>query len=132
MLKESQKFSSIVTHFDITPSLVALLDADSVITRPKVASWIGHGLDGEKDFRNLRAYPLMRNKNEILDFIDDEQMLANNLIYRVYDNMDIEPIKEPEKEADLKAQLNNFILQNNYACENNKLIPDSLLKYTIQ
>ena len=130
MLKKAQKFSSIVTHFDITPSLVALLNADSVISRPKVASWIGHGLDGNKDFRNLHAYPFMRNKNEILDFIDGEWMLANNVIYQVYENMDIEPADKPEKETDLKAEFNNFLLQNNYACKNNKLIPDSLLKYT--
>ncbi len=130
MLKNSRKFSSLVTHFDIAPSLVAMLDADSIISRPKVAAWIGHGLDDHKAFRNLNAYPLMRNKNEILDFIDGERMLANNLIYRIYDNMDIETVDEKEKEADLKVQLNNFLLKNNYACKNNKLIPDSLKIYT--
>ena len=131
MLKKAQKFSSVVTHFDITPSLVALLDGNNIISRPKVASWMGHGLDNQVDFRNLRAYPLMRNKNEILDFIDGNRMLANNVIYQVYENMDIEPVNEPEKETDLKAQFNNFLLQNNYASKNNKLIPDSLLKYTV-
>ncbi|HPF52521.1 MAG TPA: sulfatase-like hydrolase/transferase [Draconibacterium sp.] len=130
MLKKSQKFSSIVTHFDITPSLVALLDADSVISRPKVAAWIGHGLDDETDFRNKNAYPFMRNKNEILDFIDKDKMLANNVLYQVYENMDIEPVKSQTGDPDLKAELDNFLLKNYYVCTNNKLIPDSLLRYT--
>ena len=130
MLKKPEKFSSLVTHFDITPSLVAMLDADSIISRPKVAAWIGHGLDDGKDFRNANAYPLMRNKNEILDFVDGERMLANNAIYEIYENMNIETVDEPEKEKELKTQLNNFLLKNNHACKNNKLIPDSLKIYT--
>ena len=130
MLKKAAKFSSVVTHFDITPSLLALLDADSIISRPKAAAWIGHGLDDEEDFRVANAYPLMRNKNEILDFIDGERMLANKVIYQVYENMNIETVDEPDREKELEAKLNNFLLKNNHAIKNNKLIPDSLKVYT--
>ena len=130
MIKEPAKFSSLVTHFDITPSLLAMLDADSIISRPKAAAWIGHGLDDEEDFRVANAYPLMRNKNEILDYIDDERMLANKVIYQVYENMNIETVDEPDKEKELEAKLNNFLLKNKHACKNNKLIPDSLKVYT--
>lgn len=130
MLKKTAKFSSVVTHFDITPSLLALLDADSIISRPKAAAWIGHGLDDEEDFRVENSYPLMRNKNEILDFIDGERMLANKVIYQVYENMDIETVDEPDQEEVLEAELYNFLLKNDHACKNNKLIPDSLKVYT--
>ncbi|WP_319503483.1 sulfatase-like hydrolase/transferase [uncultured Draconibacterium sp.] len=130
MIKKPAKFSSLVTHFDITPSLLAMLDADSIISRPKAAAWIGHGLDNEEDFRVANAYPLMRNKNEILDFIDGERMLANKVIYQVYENMDIETVDEPDREKELEAKLNNFLLKNNHAIKNNKLIPDSLKVYT--
>jgi len=130
MIKKPAKFSSLVTHFDITPSLLAMLDADSIISRPKAAAWIGHGLDDEEDFRVANAYPLMRNKNEILDYIDDERMLANKVIYQVYENMNIETVDEPDKEKELEAKLNNFLLKNKHACKNNKLIPDSLKIYT--
>ncbi|MCK3683024.1 LTA synthase family protein [Maribellus sp. YY47] len=130
MLKKAEKFSSVVTHFDITPSLVALLDGNNMISRPAVAAWIGHGLDDHKDFRNRNSYPLMRNKNEILDFIDEDMMLANGIIYQVYKNMDIEPEKASQKTEEIKAKLDNFILKNNYACFNNKLIPDSLMQYS--
>ena len=130
MIKKPAKFSSLVTHFDITPSLLAMLDADSIISRPKAAAWIGHGLDDEEDFRVANAYPLMRNKNEILDYIDDERMLANKVIYQVYENMNIETVDEPDKEKELEAKLNNFLLKNKHACKNNKLIPDSLKVYT--
>ena len=46
--------------------------------------------------------------------------------------MDIEPGNEANKQAQLENELHNFIRMNNYACLNNKLIPDSLLKYTLK
>ena len=73
----------------------------------------------------------MRNKNEILDLINSEEFLANNTYYKIYENMNIEPGEESDKESEMKNELDNFIRMNNYACLNNKLIPDSLLKYTV-
>jgi len=132
MLKKAEKFSSVVTHFDVAPSMIALLDNKNYIKRPAVASWIGHGLDNSTAFRNQHSYPFMRNKNEILDFIDAESFLAASTIYKIDENMGIDPVDESDKKARLTSELDNFIRMNNYACLNNKLIPDSLLKYTMK
>jgi len=132
LLKKAEKFSSVVSHFDITPSLIALFDGKKYISRPTVASWIGHGLDNSTTFRNLRSYPLMRNKNEILDFIDSTRFLANHTVYDVFPNLYIEPMDNSNLDKQLQGELDNFILKNNYVCKHNKLIPDSLLKYTIR
>lgn len=131
LLKKAEKFSSVSTHFDITPSLLALLDGKGYISRPKAASWLGHGLDNSVEYRSLNSYPLMRNKNELLDFIEGENFLANSTIYDLYPNLYIEPIRNRELQSNLKAELNNFIRKNNYACENNRLIPDSLKNWMI-
>ncbi len=130
MLKKAEKFSSIVTHFDITPSVVALYDGKKYINRPDVAAWIGHGLDNSVSFRSRNTYPLMRNKNEILDLVSADDFLAASVSYKINGLMDIEPVNRNDKEAQLKNELNNFIRMNNYACLNNKLIPDSLKKYS--
>ncbi|HRX11991.1 MAG TPA: hypothetical protein P5210_10105, partial [Draconibacterium sp.] len=130
MLKKAEKFSSVVTHFDITPSLIALLDGKKHISRPALASWIGHGLDNEKSFRSLNAYPLMRNKNEILDFISGEDFIANNVLYKLLSDMSIEPARDRVFQGQMKEDLDNFLRKNKYACDNNKLIPDSLRHYT--
>lgn len=132
LLKKAEKFSSVVTHFDVTPSFIALLNANNFITRPSVASWVGHGLDNSTSFRILNQYPLMRNKNEILDFVDSLSMYSNNSLYQVYSNLDIESVDDQARKAKLKDELDNFIRRNNYACLNNKLIPDSLLKWTVK
>lgn len=130
MLKKAKKFKPLVTHFDITPSLLAMLDAENFISRPKVASWIGHGLDCHNSFRNHYPYVLMRNKNEIMDMVASQRFLSNAALYQLQPNMNIEAIDDAEIQAKYKNHLDDFIRKNNYACRNNKLIPDSLKKWT--
>jgi len=132
MLKKAEKFSSIVTHFDITPSIIAMLNRAKFIKRPTVASWIGHGLDNSVDFRSLQTYPLMRNKNEILDLLSAEQFLSDQTVYRIPPDLNIEPRENDSRQKQLKEELDNFIRKNNYACKNNKLIPDSLKAYNLK
>lgn len=132
MLKKAEKFSSIVTHFDITPSIIAMLNNAKYIKRPTVASWIGHGLDNSVDFRSLQTYPLMRNKNEILDLLSAELFLSDRTVYRIPPDLNIEPRGNDNRQKQLKEELDNFIRKNNYACKNNKLIPDSLKTYILK
>jgi uncharacterized sulfatase len=132
MLKKTEKFSSIISHFDITPSLIAMLNGAKYIKRPTVAAWIGHGLDNSVDFRSLQTYPLMRNKNEILDLLSSDQFLSNQTVYQIAPDLNIEPQENANRQKQLKEELDNFIRKNNYACKNNKLIPDSLKTYYLK
>jgi phosphoglycerol transferase MdoB-like AlkP superfamily enzyme len=129
MLKKAEKFSAVTTHFDLTPSIIAMLDGAKFIRRPAVASWIGHGLDNSVAYRSLQTYPLMRNKNEILDLLSTDQFLSGQTVYQIAPNLDIEPIENYDRQMQLKEELDNFMRKNNYACKNNKLIPDSLKIY---
>lgn len=132
MLKTAEKFSSIVTHFDITPSIIAMLNGAKYIRRPTVASWIGHGLDNSVDFRSLQTYPLMRNKNEILDLLSADKFLSNQTSYQILPDLNIEPRENDNRQKQLKEELDNFIRKNNYVSKNNKLIPDSLKTYNLK
>lgn len=129
LLKKAQKFSSVVTHYDLTPSLIALLNGKNYIKRPTVVSWIGHGLDNSVPFRSLQTYPLMRNKNEVMDMLDAEYFLSAQTAYTIAPSMDIEPANDLNRQSQMKDELDNFLRKNNYACKNNKLIPDSLKRY---
>ena len=132
MLKKAEKFSSVVTHFDITPSVIAMLNGAKYIKRPTVAAWIGHGLDNSVDFRSLQTYPLMRNKNEILDLLSTEEFLSNQTVYQISPDLNIEPQDDVNRQKQLKNELDNFLRKNNYVCKNNKLIPDSLKAYNLK
>lgn len=127
LLKRPEKFSSVVSHFDIAPSLLSFLQHTYGIRQPSVSAWIGHGLDTETSFRSERSYPLMRNKNEFMDFVDGNRFLSGETVYSLFENMGSEP--QPVEEAameELRNKFNAFRKANLYVTRNNKLIPDSI------
>lgn len=127
LLKKAQKFSSVVSHFDITPSLLSFLQHNYGICQPSVSAWIGHGLDTETSFRSTQSYPMMRNKNEFMDFIDGADFLAGETVYSISENMGIEPQSSDGILKDqLRDKFNSFRKANLYVTRNNKLIPDSI------
>lgn len=126
LLKKAQKFSSVVSHFDIAPSLLAFLQHNYKIKQPSVSAWIGHGLDTETTFRNIRSYPMMRNKNEFMDYIDGENFLGGETLYKVSKTLDIELIDDNIVKTELQNKFDNFRKANLYATRNNRIIPDSI------
>lgn len=131
LLKHGQQFSSVVTHFDVTPSLLALLKDRMNIRLPGVTSWIGHGLDTITGFRNRYSYPLKRNTGELTDYISGTHFVAGTTLYKVFPDLNIEPENNPELLRQLQRQFMNFKAKNLYATKGNHLIPDSLKKYMI-
>jgi uncharacterized sulfatase len=127
LLKGGKKFSSVVSHFDITPSLLSFLQHNYGIKQPSVSAWIGHGLDTETSFRNIYSYPMMRNKNEFMDYIDGENFLGGETIYRVSETLDIEPLTDNSiLKDDLQNKFDHFRRINLYVTHNNRIIPDSI------
>ena len=57
--------SSVSSHFDITPSILALLSNSYELKMPKKVAWMGGALDMETVFRSTKNIPLMRNKNDM-------------------------------------------------------------------
>jgi len=131
LLKHGQQFSSVVTHFDVTPTLLALMKERMNIRLPGVTSWIGHGLDTITTFRNRYSYPLKRTTGELTDFISGTHFVAGTTLYKVSPDLNIEPEKNPELLGQLQRQFLNFKAKNLYATKGNHLIPDSLKKYLL-
>lgn len=126
LLKKAQKFSSVVSHFDIAPSFLAFLQHNYGIKQPSVSAWIGHGLDTEPSYRNIRSFPMMRNKNEFLDFIDGDNFLGDKTLYHVLENLGIDPISDRTIKDDIQNKFENFRKVNLYVTRNNRIIPDSI------
>ncbi len=129
MLKEADTFASIVTHYDVTPSLLALLKDRLHLSLPSETSWIGHGLDTNPSFRNLNEYPLKRNTGELTDYISGDHFISGSTLYKVYPDLNIEPENNPELNDQLQKQFANYKAKNNFATQGNQLIPDSIKKY---
>lgn len=126
LLKRRATFHSISTHFDIAPTLLAFLADHYNLKTPSVASWLGTGIDTTRQFRNVHAYPLKMTKAEMVDFVMGPYMLNQNILYRINNTMNLEPISEPGQSNRLKATFDQFKRKNNQFT-NGRLVPDSLL-----
>lgn len=127
LLKRTAKFSSISTHFDIAPSLLAWLQKSYQLQLPNTVAWMGSGLDTTRQFRNIHAYPFMQTKTDIVDFVQGDYWINQNSLFKISANMDLTPITDADKTNQLKAGFNRFKSKNDQFIGSLKLIPDTLL-----
>jgi len=81
--------SSVSSHFDVTPSILALLENQYELKMPKKVAWMGGALDMQTAFRSTKNIPLMRNKNELKEYISEEKLYTDGDIMEIDENMDI-------------------------------------------
>ena len=127
LLKRRATFRSISTHFDVTPTLLAFLKTNYALKTPPVVSWLGTGIDTTRQFRNAHAYPLKVTKAELVDFVMGPYMLNQNKLYRIGDDMNLEPVKEPAQLDRLNGAFDQFKQKNERFFNGARLVPDSVL-----
>ncbi|MEK6552280.1 MAG: LTA synthase family protein, partial [Bacteroidota bacterium] len=128
MLKRTAKFSSVSSHFDVTPTLLAFLADQYKMEKISLSTFIGSGLDTARQFRNIHRYPLMRNKNELIDYLYGEYFYSDKTLYKVLKDLGIVALDNKTMENKIENEFADYRRRNNYMMQTKKLIPDSLLK----
>ncbi|HEY8781511.1 MAG TPA: sulfatase-like hydrolase/transferase [Mucilaginibacter sp.] len=126
LLKRTSQIASVSTHFDISPSLLAYLHHNYKTKGPSLVSWIGQGLDTNRNFENLHNYPLMQTKNDIIDFIMGEYHLNGDNLFKLNAELGEDPIHDDDKANQLKNAFDQFKKRNNQIITGNWIIPDSI------
>ncbi|MCE5320760.1 MAG: LTA synthase family protein [Bacteroidales bacterium] len=126
MLNETAKFSSVVSHLDITPSVIAFLRNNYTMAFPSTAPWLGQGLDSVAYFRNTISMPFIRTKNETTDYLDQDFFMVKDQLYMISDNLGLNRIKDEQKLQEIQRKFEKFKTDNINVITNNKLVPDSL------
>ena len=129
MLKTTKKMSAVSSHFDVTPSLLALLEGKYELKMPKRVAWMGGALDMNSEFRSIKNIPLMRNKNELKEYISGDKLFSDGSVYSIDENMDLGTSIGGSKAG---ARLEAFKSLNAYVTANDKIIPDSLAIFAVK
>ena len=133
LLKRRAEFSSVSSHFDIPPTILAYLKNNHKIKLPALNSWIGEGLDTGRNFRNLHRIPLMQNKTDIIDFVRGEYHLNGDDLFKLNPVLGEEKIDDDSRKNQLVKEFNLFKKRNTVISNGGKIIPDTLYKnYTPQ
>lgn len=133
LLKRTAQIESVSTHFDIAPSLLALLKKNLNIKIPIGSSWLGDGLDTARSFRNIHSYPLIQTKTALVDFIQGEYHLNGNQLFKLNADLNETLIQDPERLSQLSNSFTNFKTKNDKITRGGKLLPDSIInKYKLR
>lgn len=132
MLKEHKTFSSIVTHFDITPSLIQLLQNTYNLTTPETTHCIGNGLNTSENTEKKAIMPIINYAHELNDFVYKEYFYRSKTkwydatLYRINDDVSLSEINDEQLREEMQSKLDlyKYIIQYTYI--NNKLTNHSI------
>ncbi len=116
-------FKGMTSHFEVTPSLLAFLQAQIGIQLPEEQIWMGQVLDTSRVFQSKIAMPLMRNKNQFIEYLDEEYFLSDDQLFVISDGLNIDPIEDQSLRNKLSGQFEDFKNKNNYMVQTRKLLP---------
>jgi uncharacterized sulfatase len=126
LLKRTAKFSSVSTHFDVTPGILAFLKASYNLQQPTLVSWMGSGLDTARALQNIHAYPLLQTKTDLVDFVMDNNMVNNNNLFMLSQNLTAQSFVDEDKLNKLRGSFDQFKNKNDQFIRGAKLIPDTI------
>ena len=123
MVKAPQRFASVSTHMDVTPSLLAMLQHNYALTFPDSVAWVGTGLDTARAFRNTHATPLMRTKGQIDEYVDGEYFLSGDQLFRLTDGLDLPRVDDQQTFRALHSKLVRAVEVGRYVTSRDRLYP---------
>ncbi|MBO9619536.1 MAG: LTA synthase family protein [Niabella sp.] len=129
LLSRSAKFSAIASHFDVTPSILTLLKNNYQLATPSLVSWIGAGLDTSRAFRNIHSYPMMQDKNDLIDFVQGKNMINNNTLFDIDSRLRLSADDSRELLNRLSGAFDRFKEKNLQILNGAKLVPDSIYTF---
>lgn len=129
MLKKAEKFKSISSHWDVTPSLLTYLMNNYKFNKLEKTAWMGKGLDTVRQFRNVNKIPLMRYKGSINDFIYEDYLYSDGELFKINEDFGTYKVTEEELLRTITDSLFEFKKMNAYITQRSKIFPDSLNIY---
>jgi hypothetical protein len=123
LLAAPQRIKSISSHFDLAPSLLALLAQGCGLKTPERVTWIGAGLDLEPSFRNLHEFPLKQTKTNLVDYVAGTWMQSRGELYSLSDGLHMEPVRDAAAQAHVAARFASFRAANDQFARTRVLAP---------
>ena len=126
LLKSAKQFKSLVSHDDITPSLVALLRENFGIETPETVHWMSDGLDTLSDVgSDYKGYLMSYSKNK--DLVFDGYFVTYRSgraeAYKIGDSLTLTKTEDIDFEQfrnyyDALVYVDNYVYQNNKITKN--------------
>ena len=123
LVREPRRFSSVSSHLDVTPSLLALLQGHAGLSFPDSVPWLGTGIDTATAFRNVHALDLMRTTGQMDEYLDGTVFLSGDDLFTVDDHLGLAPASNATVQASTRAKLDRARALGRYVTSHDRIIP---------
>ncbi|WP_192349850.1 LTA synthase family protein [Algoriphagus sp. Y33] len=123
LINRPSYFKAMVSHFEVTPSLLAFLRAQVGIELPDKKIWMGQVLDTSRVFQSKIAMPLMRTKTQLIEYLNSEYFLSDDQLFVITDGLNIDPVEDQSLKNKMIGEFEDFKSKNNYTIQTRKLLP---------
>ena len=121
LLKQPRRMESVVSHYDIAPSLTSYLKKNYSCKFPETTHYLGESLDTTVRFVSKKKQIFMLNNRAIGEWIHDSLYLYNNELYVVLPNLDVKWYENEAEKERMKQELAMFQSLSVYTVDNNYL-----------
>lgn len=121
LLKQPQTFASLAVHSNITPTLLSHLATQYTLHFPTEMPFISGPLSLDTTFSSNLDLALIRNKNEIREYIQGIYFLSDNRLYTIQPGLELKPTEDNSIKKTLGEKLKRFKINSAFACDNNRL-----------
>lgn len=132
MLKRKASFKGVSSHLDITPTLISYLRLNYRIKRPLQQAWLGADLDTSRFFISKKFIPMMRNKNELQDFIDRSIYSSGKKVGLINDRLITTNTNDLMAQRITDGRIKEFKAKNATIKNSKGLVPDSVFNYSVK
>lgn len=120
LLKAPVKSEDIITHSQVAPSLLSYMTENYGFQFPEQLSFISQPIENQ----NVPEAALMRNKNELSDYIAGNYFLSENQVFKIDVNMNLTAIENEMLRDSLENKLNYFKAANTKSISEKQLVID--------
>ncbi len=125
LLKSAHTFKNTVSHFDVTPSLLAYYRNNYQLHTPEQVTWIGRGLAEGPSNRSI-GMAMMQSKNQLIDFVYGNYHLSDGHLYKLDATLEEEPLFDAAIQEVITHRFDAFKRANKLFYTRKQVLPDSI------
>lgn len=128
LLKKPQTFKGMSSHYDITPSLLSLIENETKLKTPDEVHWLGGQLDTSSCFGSNINLSIMEINREVNEFVNNKYFYSQDRLFEISDNLNCTEISNDS--LLLAVNISRLIVGKTdyYSSIFNKIIPEKIAK----
>ncbi|MDY0015057.1 MAG: LTA synthase family protein [Bacteroidales bacterium] len=134
LLTTHNSFPALITHNDITPSIIRLLKDNYHLQTPDFVHWISDGLDTSSIFRMQSKMLFLTYSREIREFLynnyyyHNANQTENETIYIIDENLSMKVCSNDSLLKNMREKMNVYKYINNYTYHADRLTKNPVCK----